>query len=80
MPHTLLVMPDDTAQPILEAIHGARNSIRVKMFLFSHPDFLDAVINAQQRGVRVRVMLNPARRTGKRGDPRELERSGYRSH
>jgi phosphatidylserine/phosphatidylglycerophosphate/cardiolipin synthase-like enzyme len=64
MPHTLLVMPDDTAQPILEAIHGAKRSIRVKMFLFSHPDFLNAVIDAKQRGVRVRVMLNPARRTG----------------
>ncbi|HXW89503.1 MAG TPA: phospholipase D-like domain-containing protein [Terriglobales bacterium] len=65
MSHTLLVMPDDTVQPILEAIHGAKKSIRVKMFLFSHPELLNAVIEAKKRGVHVRVMLNPARRTGK---------------
>lgn len=65
MSHTLLVMPDDTVQPILEAIHGARESIRVKMFLFSHPELLRAVIEAKQRGVHVRIMLNPSRRSGK---------------
>ncbi len=65
MAHSLLVMPDDTAQPILVAIRGAKKSIRVKMFLFSHPELLDAVIEAKQRGVFVRVMLNPTRRSGK---------------
>jgi cardiolipin synthase A/B len=65
MAHSLLVMPDDTAQPILAAIGGARKSIRVKMFLFSHPGLLDALIDAKNRGVTVRVMLNPARRNGK---------------
>jgi len=64
MSHSLLVMPDDTAEPLLEAIHGAKKSIRVKMFLFSHPDLLNAVIEAKKRGVHVRVMLNPARRSG----------------
>ena len=34
------------------------------MFVFSDPVLLNAVIAAQQRGVEVRVMLNPARRTG----------------
>ena len=65
MAHSLLVMPDDTAQPILVAIRGAKTSIRVKMFLFSHPGLLDALIDAKNRGVTVRVMLNPARRSGK---------------
>jgi cardiolipin synthase A/B len=65
MSHRLLVMPDDTVQPILEGIHGAKKSIRVKMFLFSHPELLSAVIEAKKRGVQVRVMLNPARRSGK---------------
>ena len=64
MSHTLLVMPDDTAKPVLGAIHGAKKSICVKMFLFSHPDLLNAVIEARKRGVHVRVMLNPARRSG----------------
>jgi cardiolipin synthase A/B len=65
MSHTLLVMPDDTAKPLLEAIQNAKKSVRVKMFLFSHPDLLSALIEAKKRGVHVRVMLNPERRSGK---------------
>jgi phosphatidylserine/phosphatidylglycerophosphate/cardiolipin synthase-like enzyme len=57
-------MPDDSAKPILDAINGATKSLRVKMFLFSDPSILKAVIEAQGRGVDVRVMLNPARRDG----------------
>jgi phosphatidylserine/phosphatidylglycerophosphate/cardiolipin synthase-like enzyme len=34
------------------------------MFVFSDPALLKAVIEAQHRGVKVRVMLNPARRSG----------------
>jgi cardiolipin synthase A/B len=65
MSHTLLVMPDDTVRPLLAAIQGAKKSIRVKMFLFSHPELLTALIEAKKRDVHVRVMLNPARRSGK---------------
>ncbi|WP_374692219.1 phospholipase D-like domain-containing protein [Accumulibacter sp.] len=64
MHRALIVLPDDTGQPIVDAIDAARQSIRIKMFLFSDPSLLAAVIAAQQRGVRVRVMLNPARRSG----------------
>jgi len=60
----LLVLPDDAATPILEAIAGAKTSIRIKMFVFSDPALLDATVGAQRRGVKVRVMLNPARRSG----------------
>jgi cardiolipin synthase A/B len=34
------------------------------MFLFTDPALLNAVIAAKRRGVKVRVMLNPARRSG----------------
>jgi len=61
---SLIVMPDDTGKPLVGAIDGARKSIRIKMFLFSDPSLLAAVIAAHQRGVKVRVMLNPARRGG----------------
>jgi len=61
---SLIVMPDDSAKPILDAINGATKSLRVKMFLFSDPSILKAVIDAHRRGVNVRVMLNPARRDG----------------
>ena len=61
---SLIVMPDDTGKPLLDAINGASKSIRVKIFLFSDPSLVAAVIAAHQRGVKVRVMLNPARRGG----------------
>ena len=61
---SLIVLPDDAAKPILDAIAGAKKTLRVKMFVFSDPALLDAVIAAHERGVRVRVMLNPERRSG----------------
>ncbi|HMD08759.1 MAG TPA: phospholipase D-like domain-containing protein [Candidatus Acidoferrum sp.] len=64
MSRSLIVMPDDSAKPILDAINAATKSLRVKMFLFSDPSLLKAVMDAQSRGVDVRVMLNPARRDG----------------
>jgi cardiolipin synthase A/B len=64
MPRSLVVLPDDSARPILDAIQGATKSLRIKMFVFSDPDLLKAVIEAKRRGVEVRVMLNPTRRSG----------------
>jgi cardiolipin synthase len=64
MSRSLIVLPDDSAQPILDAIGGAKKSLRIKMFVFSDPALMDAVIAARRRGVTVRVMLNPARRSG----------------
>jgi cardiolipin synthase len=61
---SILVFPDDTAGAIIETIHEAKFSLRIKMFLFSDPALIDAVIAAHKRGVHVRVMLNPARRNG----------------
>ena len=61
----LIVLPDDTAKPILNAIHSAQKSIWVKMFVFSDPALLQAVAAAKKRGVDVRIMLNPSRRSGK---------------
>ena len=61
---SLVVLPDDAATPILEAIGKAKKSLRVKMFVFSDPALLDAVIGAHKRGVKVHVMLNPERRSG----------------
>jgi len=66
MAHTVIVLPDDTAQPIIDAIEGASRSLRIKMFVFSHPTLMKAVIAANRRGVKVRVILNSARRSGER--------------
>ena len=61
----LIVLPDDTAKPILDAIDGAQKSLWVKMFVFSDPALLKAIAAAKKRGVDVRIMLNPSRRSGK---------------
>lgn len=65
MSRSLIVLPDDSAQPLVKAIAGAALSLRIKMFVFSDPTLLQSVAAAQHRGVKVRVMLNPARRSGK---------------
>ena len=66
MTRSIIVLPDDSGKPILDAIANAAKSIRIKMFLFSDPSLLKAVIDAQRRGVDVRIMLNPARRDGEK--------------
>ena len=64
MSHRLIVLPDDGAHAIIDPIHAARHSLNIRMFLFTDPTLLEAVIAARRRGVNVRVMLNPARRDG----------------
>ena len=62
MSHTLIVLPDDTPNSIIDPINKAKSALNIRMFLFTEPLLLSAVIAAQHRGVNVRVMLNPARR------------------
>ena len=64
MTRSLIVLPDDSAKPMLDAIDNASRTLRVKMFVFSDSSLLKAVIAARRRGVNVKVMLNPARRDG----------------
>jgi cardiolipin synthase len=64
MSRSLVVLPDDSAKPILDAIARATKSLRIKMFLFTDPSLMTAVLDAHRRGVVVRIMLNPRRRNG----------------
>jgi len=66
MARSLIVLPNDSAKPIVDAIGAARRSLRIKMFVFSDRTLLNAVVAAGRRGVKVQVMLNPARRSGER--------------
>jgi cardiolipin synthase len=61
---SIIILPDDTGQEIIDAISSASESILVKMFLFSDPGLIQAVIDAKNRGVKVKVMLNPIRNNG----------------
>lgn len=46
----LIVLPDESAKPILDAIDAAKTSLDVKMFVFSDPGLINVVIAAHQRG------------------------------
>ncbi len=61
---SIIILPDDTGEQIISAIEQSKKSILIKMFLFSDPALLNAVIAANQRGVKVKVMLNPMRNNG----------------
>jgi cardiolipin synthase A/B len=76
---TIIILPDDTKKPIVDAIDAATKSIKIKMFVFSDPDLINAVIAAKKRGIEVQVMLNPSRRSGEddNGETRKmLEEAG----
>jgi cardiolipin synthase len=62
--HRLIVLPDDTAKLLIDALDGAKAWVNIRMFLFTDPSMVEAVKAAEKRGVKVRVMLNPARRDG----------------
>ena len=62
--HSLIVLPDDTAKPLIDALDAAKKTINIRMFLFTDPAMVEAVKAAEKRGVKVRVMLNPERRDG----------------
>ncbi len=55
----LLVMPDDGAQVVIDLIDGARTELLLKQFKLQSEAVLQALQRARQRGVEVRVMLNP---------------------
>ncbi|QNI33688.1 phospholipase [Alloacidobacterium dinghuense] len=66
MSRSLIVLPDDSVRPFIEAIDHASKTLRIKMFVFSDPVLIQAVISAHKRGVKVRIMLNPSRRSGEK--------------
>ena len=69
----VLVEPHDGITPVVALIDGAQHTIVVKIFALTAPALLHALAGAQERGVSVRVMLNPARSSGSRAND-EAER------
>jgi phosphatidylserine/phosphatidylglycerophosphate/cardiolipin synthase-like enzyme len=55
----LLVMPDDGAAAVVELIDQTHSDLRLKQFKLQSEAIEQALLRAHQRGVRVRVMLNP---------------------
>jgi cardiolipin synthase A/B len=73
MAQDLIVMPDDSIKPVLDAIEGAAKSLRIKMFSLSEPQVLAALLKAHKRKVKIRVLLNAARHSG------EIQNKGSRT-
>lgn len=72
MSRSLIVLPEDSVEPLLELIQKAKQSLRIKMFALSDPRIIRALMAAHGRGVKIRIMLNPARRSG------EIQNTGSR--
>lgn len=66
MSHSLIVLPEDSHAEIIDAISRASRTLAIKMFVFNDATLLSEVLSAHKRGVKVRVMLNPQRRDGKK--------------
>ncbi|MEO7669414.1 MAG: phospholipase D-like domain-containing protein [Polyangia bacterium] len=57
---TVMVLPDQDATPILEAIRSARRRIWMEMYLLTASEAVAALVQAHAAGVEVRVLLEPA--------------------
>lgn len=53
----LFTEPDDSRKFVLEGIDNAKQSIEVEVYIFTDKDIFDALLNAKNRGINVRVML-----------------------
>jgi len=75
----LIVQPDEGATPVIEFIRSAKTSLILKQFTFTHPEILQALLDAHATGVAVRVMLNAKRSGGDRANDETfaaLEKAG----
>ncbi|MGH7789149.1 MAG: phospholipase D-like domain-containing protein [Candidatus Binatia bacterium] len=64
----LIVQPDQGSAPVVELIDAARHSLRVKQFTLTDSAVMSALVRAHERGVDVRIMLNPHRSSGDRAN------------
>lgn len=71
--HAVLAMPQAGIESILDVIGKARQRVFVKMFKLTSERIQQALVAAQQRGVDVRVMLNPSRSDGSRANDEAAE-------
>lgn len=58
--------PEGSARSlVLETLGGARQSIQMLAYAFQAPDIVQALVDARQRGVQVRVVIDRKRNLGK---------------
>ena len=71
----LVVLPDAGDGPLMQAIDSAQQSIRLKVYLITLDEVVDALKAAAQRGVDVRVMIEPEPQGGGESQPLRPSRS-----
>lgn len=64
--------PEAGIVPLLDAINKAQNRVDVFMYLFTNQQLAEALVNAEKRGVRVRVLLEDKPYGGAR-TPKEIK-------
>ena len=69
----LLVMPDDGEQAVLDLLESAKTSLRIKQFKLQAPAVIKAIQDAHDRGVNVKIMLNPHTSGGDRWNDEAFE-------
>ncbi len=76
LPHrqNLLVMPDDGASSVVALIDRAREQLLLKQFKLESEQVEQALLRAHERGVAVRVMLNPHTSGGDRWNDEAFSR------
>lgn len=70
----VFVEPDDGRRPILDELTAARRSIDLEVYLLSDNDVIKSLIDADRRGVRVRVIMEEHPFGGPGNQPRVFSR------
>jgi phosphatidylserine/phosphatidylglycerophosphate/cardiolipin synthase-like enzyme len=66
--HRLIIQPDEGVAPVIQLIAGAKRSLRLKQFNLTDSAVMSALISAHERGIDVRIMVNPHRSSGDRAN------------
>ena len=68
--------PSNCARLITDVIDKARNTIHMQAYGLTHPEIINSLIKANERGVKVRVLLDRSNLTQKYSKIEELKQAG----
>lgn len=68
--------PSNCARLITDVIDRARNTIHMQAYGLTHPEIINSLIKANERGVKVRVLLDRSNLTQKYSKIEELKQAG----
>ena len=68
--------PRDCARLITDVIDRAKNTIHMQAYGLTHPEIINSLIKANERGVKVRVLLDRSNLTQKYSKIEELKQAG----